>query len=63
MAGRPAQARPSRSQRCYPLLGTKDLIYHKCGAGSGFTTWADLTLVIVTSGEPHATDLTVMISL
>jgi hypothetical protein len=46
-----AFAHPSRSQRCYPLLGTriKSAVWHT--AGSGLRAWANLTLAILTSGR------------
>ena len=46
-------AHPSRSQRCYPLLGTRIKPVTWRGAGSGATTQTNLVLATPTSGEPN----------
>ena len=50
-------ARPTRSQRCYPLLGTKIRPATWRDAGSGVNTQTNLVLAIPASGEPNASDL------
>jgi len=52
-----ACARPLRSQRCYPLLGTTIKPTTWRGAGSGATTQTDLVLAISASAETNASDL------
>ena len=46
-------ARPPRSQRCYPLLGTRIKLATWRDAGSGLDTQTSLVLAIPASGEPN----------
>ena len=47
-----ACARPSRSQRCYPLLGTRIKSVTWCAAGSRVGTQTGLVLATPMSGKP-----------